>query len=267
MIKDITFGQFFPGESFIHKLDPRFKILLVFFLIIVIFLSTNFYTLGLLLVFTLILLLVTKIPLKVYLKSLKPVLFFIILTSILNVFYIKGETLLFKFSIFNIYLEGLEKAAFVSIRIMMLILISSILTYTTSPTLLTDAIESLLKPIAKLGVDTHTFAMMMTIALRFIPTLIEETDKIMSAQKARGADMSTGSLMKRIKAVLPILIPLLISSVRRARELADAMECRCYHGGKGRTRLKILKSSFRDAVALTICIFLFCAVIAGNYFL
>ncbi|MBQ2676508.1 MAG: energy-coupling factor transporter transmembrane protein EcfT [Clostridia bacterium] len=264
MLRDVTFGQYFPMDSFIHKLDPRFKILLTFGLIIVAFVSFNFYSLGLVAAFAVLIMILSGVPVKFYLKSIKPILIFVLITAVLNIFYISGETLLVEFWIVKIYLEGIIRAAFVAVRIVLLIIISSALTYTTSPTSLTDAIENLLKPISKLGVDTHSFAMMMTIALRFIPTLIEETDKIMSAQKARGADMETGSLMQKIKAVLPILIPLLVSSFRRARELADAMECRCYHGGEGRTRLKVLHASYRDAIALISSFILLSLVILLN---
>ena len=260
MIKDITFGQFLPLNSYIHKMDARFKLVLTFALIVFAFVSFNFYSLLLMSAFTVVMAVISKVPLKMYLKTLKPILIFVVLTAVINIFYIKGEGApLISFWIINIYLEGVLKALFVAVRIVLLVVISGALTYTTSPTTLTDAIESLLKPLTKMGVDIHTFAMMMTIALRFIPTLIEETDKISSAQKARGSDMDSGNFVQKIKSVLPILIPLLAGSIRRATELADAMECRCYHGGEGRTRMKVLKASWRDWLAL----FASCAVLAG----
>ena len=263
-MKDITFGQYLPFDSFLHKSDPRTKLLLTLGLIIVAFVSFNFFSLGLVAIFTIVAMLISKVPIKFYLKSLKAISFFIILTAILNLLYIKGDNLLWSWKFIEIYKEGIEKAIFIAVRIVLLIFISSMLTYTTAPTALTDAIERLLSPLMKLGVDTHMFAMMMTIAIRFIPTLIEETDKIMSAQKARGANMEKGSIINRIKAIIPILIPLLISSVRRAKELADAMECRCYHGGHGRTRMKQLKLTWRDSVAVIASLFLVTGVTTLN---
>lgn len=257
MLNNITFGQYFPADSFVHKMDARFKLLMTFALIVFAFVAFNFASLGLVAVFTVFVLLLTKIPLKMYFRTLKTIFIFILISAVLNIFYVTDGTLLFSYGIIRIYTGGILRAVFVAVRIVLLILISAVLTYTTTPTSLTDAIESLLKPLSKIGIDTHTFAMMMTIALRFIPTLIEETDKIMSAQKARGADMENGGLIKRIKSVIPILIPLLVSSIRRAKELADAMECRCYHGGKGRTRLKVLKAGRRDVVAtISVCVLL-----------
>lgn len=264
MMKDITFGQFLPLDSFIHKMDARFKLVLCFFLILLAFVAGNFYSLGLMALFTLVLGIASKVPLKMYLKTLKPILFFVLLTAVLNVLYINGETLLFEYGFIHIYLEGVLKAVFVAIRIVLLIVISGALTYCTSPTALTDALEYLLKPFALMGADTHSFAMMMTIALRFIPTLIEETEKISNAQKARGSDMDSGGIMKKIKSVLPILIPLLAGSIRRATELADAMESRCYHGGKGRTQLKALKSGKRDYIASVLSLMCLGGIIALN---
>ena len=266
-MKDLTFGQYLPYDSFIHKSDPRTKLLLTLGLIVTAFVSFNFYSLGLVIVFTIMAMIVSKVPISFYLRSLKSIWFFVLLTAVLNVIYIKGDNLLFSFWIIKVYAEGIEKAIFIAIRIALLIFISSMLTYTTAPTALTDAIERLLSPLMKIGIDTHMFAMMMTIAIRFIPTLIEETNKIMSAQKARGANMESGSLLSRVKAIIPILIPLLISSVRRAKELADAMECRCYHGGKGRTRMNSLKASWRDAVCTLSAGLLLAGVILLNVFL
>ncbi|MBQ4155571.1 MAG: energy-coupling factor transporter transmembrane protein EcfT [Clostridia bacterium] len=267
MLNNITFGQYFPGNSIIHKLDARFKIILIFALIIIAFIANNFISLALVTFTTVVLMLVSKIPVKMYLKTIKSIWFFIVLTAIINLFFIKTGDLLFEFWKIQIFSGGIEKALFIAIRIFLLLIISSALTYTTTPTSLTDAIESLLKPLSKIGVNTHTFAMMMTIALRFIPTLIEETDKIMNAQKARGASLDDGNLIQRVKAVIPILIPLLASSIRRAIELADAMECRCYHGGNGRTRLNVMKSSARDYVCLSFVFVLIVAVILINIFI
>lgn len=268
MLKDITFGQFLPLSSFLNKMDARVKLLICFALIIFIFIAGNFASLGIMALMTIAVMIASKVPVKMYLKSLKPILLLVLLTAVLNVFYIKGNGApLISYGFIQIYKEGLIQALFVAIRIVLLVIISGSLTYSTSPTALTDAIEHLLTPLAKLGVDTHTFAMMMTIALRFIPTLIEETDKISSAQKARGSDMDSGSIMQKIKSVLPILIPLLAGSIRRATELADAMECRCYHGGKGRTRLKILKTGYRDYIAIALTIVALSAIITLNILL
>ena len=267
MIKDITFGQYLPFDSFVHKIDPRTKLLLTIGMIVITFVAFNFWSLLLLAAFLFVLAAASKVPLKFYWKSTKPILIFVAITAVLNIFYISGETLLVRFWIFNIYLEGITRAVFVATGIVLLIIISAALTYTTAPTALTDAIESLLSPLMKLGIDTHMFAMMMTIALRFIPTLIEETDKIMSAQMARGADMDSGNILQKIKAVIPILIPLMISSVRRAKELADAMESRCYHGGRGRTRMKQLHMGYRDAITYAASAGLLAGVILLNIFL
>lgn len=266
MLDNITFGQYYPGKSVIHKLDARFKLVLTIALIVVTFIAGNFYALGLVTVFTAILMILSKIPVKMYFKTLKSIWFFIILTAVLNIFFIRTGDVVLEFWKISIYDDGLKKAAFIAVRIVLLLVISSELTYTTTPTSLADAIESLLKPLSKIGINTHTFAMMMTIALRFIPTLIEETGKIMSAQKARGASMDDGSIIKRIKAVIPILIPLLASSIRRATELADAMECRCYNGGAGRTRLNVMKSSASDYIALLVFTLILTGVILLNIF-
>ena len=201
-----------------------------------------------------------------YFKTIKSIWFFIALTAVINIFFIQTGNVLVVFWKIKIYTGGVEKALFIALRIFLLLVISSALTYTTTPTSLTDAIESLLKPLSKIGINIHTFAMMMTIALRFIPTLIEETGKIMNAQKARGASMDDGSIVKRIKAVIPILIPLLASSIRRATELADAMECRCYHGGEGRTRLKVMKSTYMDLISLIAFACLIAGVVLINFF-
>lgn len=268
MLKDITIGQHFPGASIVHRTDPRLKIVLVIAYIVLLFTVTNLLGLVLSLALLAGLYLIAKIPLKLILKSLKPILPIVIFTGVLNLFFMGGEGApLVQFWVFKIYKEGILYAVFMAVRIVALIAGTSLLTYTTSPIVLTDAIERLLKPFAKLHLPVHELAMMMTIALRFIPTLIEETDKIMNAQKARGAMLDTGGLKDRVKAMVPILIPLFISAFRRADELAMAMECRCYRGGDGRTRLKILKFGGQDWLALAVCALAFGAVWATRYLL
>lgn len=252
MLKDITIGQYFPGKSIIHRLDPRIKIILIVAFIVMLFIADTFFGLGVGMVFVLGAFLLSGIPFKMMLKSLKPLMPLLIFTGLLNLLFIRTGDVLFKWKFLIITKLGVTTAAFMIIRIVALIIGSSLLTYTTSPIQLTDAIERLFSPLKVIKVPVHELAMMMTIALRFIPTLIEDTDKIMSAQKARGADMETGSIIKRAKALVPIFVPLIVSSFRRAVELALAMECRCYHGGEGRTRLKQLKTSFRDYAALLV---------------
>lgn len=265
MLKDITIGQYFPGNSPIHKLDPRTKILLTLVYIVLLFVVSNPYGYALAIAFTLLLYVVARIPIKMILKSLKPIIPIIIFTSILNMFFVSGEAVL-KLGFLSITKEGLKLALVMAVRILCLIAGTSILTYTTLPISLTDGIEHLLKPLNKVHFPVHELAMMMTIALRFIPTLIEETDKIMAAQKARGADMETGSILQRAKALIPILIPLFISAFRRAEELAMAMEARCYRGGEGRTRLKQLKFHAVDAGGWTVMLLLLAAIIVLNLF-
>ena len=268
MLSDITFGQFIDTDSSIHRLDPRTKLLYLIAYIVLIFSAGNFLTLALLMLFLAVLIPLSKIPFKMYLKNIKTILPIIIITALLNMFYAGGGTVIFKWWVFTLTVGGIERAAFMSLRIILLILSSAILSYTTSPTSLTAAIESLLKPLSLLGLGNavHTMAMTMTIALRFIPTLIEETQKIMNAQKARGADLESGGIIKRIKALLPILIPLLISSVRRAYELAEAMECRCYNGGSGRTKFRIMKFSARDCISVITVLVLTAGTVVLNIF-
>ncbi len=266
MLKDITIGQFFPGNSFIHKMDPRMKLVAVLLYIIMLFVASHPLSLIVGVALLAVMYAVSKIPAAMVLKSLKPVIPIIIFTSVLNVFFISGEPL-FSWWLIEITKEGITMAVLMSVRIVCLIAGSSLLTYTTSPIELTDALERLMKPLNKIKVPVHELSMMMTIALRFIPTLIEETDKIISAQKARGADMETGGLMQRAKALIPILIPLFVSSFRRADELAMAMECRCYRGGEGRTRMKQLHLSPRDFVALVVVIAAFGGIITMNMLL
>lgn len=263
MISDITIGQYFPGNSVIHKMDPRMKIVLTMFLIVLIFLCKNVVSLFLVVLCTFILVLVSKIRLKTVLKSIKPLTVIIIITSLLNLFYGTGEPLV-EFWRLKITLNGIETAVFMAVRIITLVVISSLLTYTTSPTELTDSIERLLKPLKYLKVDVHSIAMTMTIALRFIPTLIEEIQKIMAAQKSRGADMESGGLIHRAKALIPVLIPLFVSAFRRANELAYAMECRCYRGGDGRTKMKVMKMTARDYIAFVIVAVFFAVIIILN---
>ena len=263
MIKNFTLGQYFNTASVIHKLDSRFKLVEIIALIVFIFLAPNFVGIGILSAAVLLVILLSKVPVTMYLRNLKPIIAIIILTALLNIIYVSGGTVLFSWWIFTVTSEGLLKAAFMATRIVLMILISSVLTYTTTPTELTDAIESLLSPLRFIGLGeaVHTLAMMMTIALRFIPTLTDETDKIMSAQKARGADMENGGIFKRLKALMPILIPLLFSSVRRANELAEAMDCRCYTGGKGRTRMKKLSPTFYDFIAIIFTVVICASII------
>ncbi len=256
MLRDITIGQYFPGKSVIHRLDSRVKILLVMAYIIMLFLADN--PLGLLLgiLFLILGYGISRISYKLILRSLKPVVPIILFTAVLNMLFMDGRPVL-RVWIITVTYEGIRMAVFMAVRIICLIAGTSLLTYTTSPIALTDAIERLLSPLKTLHVPVHELAMMMTIALRFIPTLIEETDKIMAAQKARGADFETGRLMQRAKALVPILIPLFVSAFRRADELALAMECRCYHGGEGRTRMKQLHLRYYDFVA---CGFMLCCI-------
>ena len=260
MLRDITIGQHFPGDSLVHKFDPRMKLVLTIVYIILLFAASNPLGLTLSLVFLVAMYGVAKIPFKLITKSLKPILPIILFTAVLNLFFVSGEgEPLVHFWVLNIYAEGLRYAILMAVRVMALIAGTSLLTYTTSPIVLTDAIEQLLKPLGKLHFPVHELAMMMSIALRFIPTLIEETDKIMNAQKARGAQLDTGKMTERVKALVPVLIPLFISAFRRADELAMAMECRCYQGGEGRTKLKVLHYARRDYLTL----FLGAALVAG----
>ena len=256
-MKDITLGQYFPGSSPIHRLDPRAKLVALILYIVALFLAEWFVTYAIMIVVLCILVKLSTVKPKALLRGMKPILVLLIFTGVLNMFYTPGRELL-SFWIFTITYEGIVHAFFMVIRIMMLISCTFLLTYTTSPLALTDGLESLLSPLKKIRVPVHDLAMMMSIALRFIPTLIEETDKIMSAQRARGADFDTGNLLQRAKALIPLLVPLFISAFRRADELATAMECRCYHGGTGRTRMNVLRFRTADglfmAAALALCV-------------
>ena len=262
MLKDITLGQYFPGNTVAHKLDPRTKILLVVLYITALFTAKSFLAYGLMALVQAACDRVSRVGLKAQVKGLKPVLFIIIFTGILNLFFTPGEGVLWAWGPLQITTSGLRNAAFMVLRIMLLIMGTFLMTYTTSPISLTDGLERLLNGLKRFRVPVHELTMIMSIALRFIPTLIEETDKIMSAQKARGADFERGNLMEQAKALVPILVPLFISAFRRADELATAMECRCYHGGEGRTKLHILKYERRDYIALTLGVLILAGVIA-----
>ena len=263
MIKDITIGQYIPGESFIHKLDPRTKILISFLFIISLFIIDKFVGYIFIVAFLVLVVYIAKISPRYLYKGLKPVFLLIALTAILNIFMLKEGRLIFHIGFIKIYESGIRTAFFMAIRLILLIMGTSVLTLTTSPIELTDGIERLLKPIGK--EIAHELAMMMTIALRFIPTLIDETDKIMKAQKARGADFENGGLIKKAKSLIPLLVPLFISSFRRADELAMAMEARCYRGGSGRTRMKVLKFSSKDLIAFGVFALLFISTIVVRF--
>lgn len=265
MIKDITIGQYFPGKSAVHRMDARIKIILTGVFIVMLFMADNIAGLGVGIVFTILIFLISKIPGKMMLKSMKPIVPIIIFTAVLNLFFIRTGDPYFQWKFIKITDEGVDTAIFMVVRILCLIAGTSLLTYTTSPIDLTDAIERLLSPLKKIKVPVHELAMMMTIALRFIPTLIEETDKIMSAQKARGANMEDGNLIQKARSLIPILIPLFVASFRHAEELALAMECRCYHGGEGRTRMKQLKLGILDLWGSLFCIAFLAGVIAVNH--
>lgn len=263
MISDITLGQYFPGFSPLHKLDPRTKIILAILFIVAVFLANSPASFLVLTLITVLLIAVSRISFSVILKGVKPIVFILIFTSLINIFMTVGEgEPLISFWVVNIYIEGFIRAFFMAYRVTLLIIgTSMLLTYTTSPISLTDGIESLLKPLKFIGVPVHLFAMMMTIALRFIPTLVEETEKIMNAQKSRGADFSSGGLIKRAKSLIPILIPLFVSSFKRADELAIAMECRCYRGDVNRSKYKELKYKAVDAIWFLIFLIFFSSII------
>lgn len=265
MIKDITFGQYYNSSSFLHSLDPRLKLFSTLWLIVVIFLCKSFLSLALISVFAVILVLLSSVPAKMIVKSIKPVLIILIFTAILNIFYSQGGETYFSFWKLSVTEKGVNTAIFTVIRIIVLVVVSSLLTYTTTPTMLTDGLERLLSPLNKLHIKVDSLAMMMTLALRFIPTLIDETDRIMSAQKSRGADFESGSLVERAKALVPIFVPLMVSSFRRAYELALAMTCRCYTG-EGRTRMKQMKFRLRDFGGLIACAAVNAGVVLLNRF-
>ena len=267
MLRDITIGQHFPGSSLVHRFDPRLKILLTILYIVLLFAAANPLGLALSIAWLAVLYKMAKIPVRMIVKSLKPIVPIILFTCVLNLFFVTGQgEPLVQVWVLRIYAEGVRYAILMAVRVITLIAGTSLLTYTTSPIVLTDAIERLLAPFNKIHMPVHELAMMMSIALRFIPTLVEETDKIMNAQKARGAMLDSGTLKERMHAMIPILIPLFISAFRRADELAMAMECRCYHGGEGRTRLKVLKYTKQDAISCVVCVAVFAAIFATRFF-
>lgn len=266
MLKDITLGQYFPGKSVIHLLDPRTKLIMLVVYIVALFVAGNWISYGLVFAFLATVIAISHIPVKSIVRGMKPLIFILVFTGVLNLFFTEGETVLVSFWVITITLEGVIRAIFMVARILMLITCTFLLTYTTSPIALTDGLEALMKPLKVIRVPVHELAMMMCIALRFIPTLIEETDKIMSAQKARGADFESGNLMQRVKALVPILVPLFISAFRRADDLATAMECRCYQGGDGRTKMKLLRYKRRDFGAFGCGMLLIAGIAVLRYF-
>ena len=266
MLKDITLGQYFPGNSTVHRLDPRTKLIMLVVYIVALFLAKSWISYALMFAFLAAVIKISTIPLKSIVRGMKPLVMILVFTGVLNLFFTQEGDVLVHFWIITVTTGGLSRAVLMMARILMLITCTFLLTYTTSPIALTDGLEALMAPLKKLKVPVHELSMMMCIALRFIPTLIEETDKIMSAQKARGADFETGSLMERAKALIPILVPLFISAFRRADELATAMECRCYQGGEGRTKMKLLRYHREDFVSFGIGALLGCAVVTLGRF-
>lgn len=264
MIKDITIGQYFPGDTFIHRLDPRIKIIIIALFIGSLFFINNFYPYILIVGFIFMAITISKVPLKFILKGLKPLMFIIMITFFINIFMTKGEVL-FDIGPLVVTKEGLRQAVFMALRLVFLITGTSLLTLTTSPIALTDGIEKLLSPFKRIGLPAHELAMMMTIALRFIPTLLEETDKIMKAQMARGADFESGNILRRAKNLVPLLVPLFINAFRRADELATAMEARCYRGGDSRTRMNELVLKGTDFITLGAMILFFGIIISTRY--
>ena len=266
MLKDITLGQYFPGDTIAHRLDPRTKILLVVLYIVALFCADSLLAYGILALVLAVCVRISRVGLKSLVRGLKPVVFIIVFTGLLNLFFTPGDHTLVEWGILRITETGARNALFMILRIMLLIMGTFLMTYTTSPISLTDGLERLLNWMKKLHVPVHELAMIMSIALRFIPTLIEETDKIMSAQKARGADFESGGIIQKAKALIPILVPLFVSAIRRAEELATAMECRCYHGGEGRTKLHVLQYAGRDYAALAMGLAITAGIIALRQF-
>ena len=266
MLKDITLGQYFPGKSPIHLLDPRTKLIMLVVYIVALFIAANWVSYGLMLLFLIAVVKISTIPVKSIVKGMKPLVMILVFTGILNLFFTGGDKVLLEIWVIRITEEGLIRAVFMVARILMLVTGTFLLTYTTSPIALTDGLESLMAPLKVLKVPVHELSMMMCIALRFIPTLIEETDKIMSAQKARGADFESGSIIDRAKALIPILVPLFIGAFRRADELATAMECRCYQGGDGRTKMKLLRYTRWDFNAFVVGALLIAAISVLTFF-
>ena len=266
MLKDITLGQYFPGQSVIHRLDPRTKLTMLVIYIVALFLAEGWVSYGLVFAFLAAVIWLSAIPLKSILRGMKPLVMILVFTGVLNLFFTQDGNVIFRFWVLTVTSGGLSRALMMMARILMLITGTFLLTYTTSPIALTDGLEALMNPLKRVGVPVHELSMMMCIALRFIPTLIEETDKIMSAQKARGADFESGSLTDRAKALIPILVPLFISAFRRADELATAMECRCYQGGEGRTKMKQLRYHREDFLSYGIGLVLLVGVIVLKTF-
>ena len=262
MLKDITFGQFFPGNSVVHRMDPRFKIIMTLLFIMMLFIGQHLYSMSFGILFCIMALFLSKIPIRLIWKSIKPLLPILLITAVLDILLIGDGDVYFQWYFLHVTEEGVRTAVLMIVRIIFLLAGSSLLTYTTSPIALTDAIERLLSPLKKLHVPVHAFAMMMTIALRFIPTLLEETDKIVTAQKARGASFQEGNLMHRAKALVPIFIPLFVSAFRRAEDLATAMESRCYRGEEGRTKMRQMHAEGRDYAAMAVTLLLLSAAIA-----
>ena len=260
MLKDITLGQYFPGSTLAHRLDPRTKLMMVLIYIVALFCAKSFLSYGILALFLFVSVRISKVGFRALIRGMKPLVVILIFTAVLNMFYTPGHAIA-SFWIFTLTAEGILAAVFMVLRIALLIMGTFLMTYTTSPIALTDAIENLLGPLKRVRFPVHELAMLMSIALRFIPTLIEETDKIMSAQKARGADFETGNLLRRAKALVPILVPLFLSAIRRADELATAMECRCYHGGEGRTKLHVLRYQKRDFLCILLTTLITAAVV------
>lgn len=265
MLKDITLGQYFPGNTVVHRLDPRTKLMMTFIYIVLLFIAKSYFSYGIMAAFLVLSVSASRIKPGVIIRGMKPILLLVILTALLNLFYTPGNTLV-EFWVLKITDAGIFNAFFMVLRIMMLIAGTFLLTYTTSPIDLTDGLEKLMGPLKRIKVPVHELSMMMSIALRFIPTLIEETDKIMSAQKARGADFETGNIIQRAKAMLPLLVPLFVSAFRRADELAVAMESRCYHGGEGRTKMKVLSMKKRDYLTLALGVIMSAATIVLSAF-
>ena len=264
-LKDITLGQYFPGNTFVHRLDPRVKLIFTILYIVALFLAKRLLSYVVLIAVLVLCIAISKTKPKALFKGMKPVLFLVAITGLLNLFYTSGDPI-WQWGFLKITVEGIWAAIFMILRIVMLICCTFLLTYTTSPIMLTDGLENLLSPLKKIKVPVHELSMMMSIALRFIPTLIEETDKIMSAQRARGADFDTGNLFQKAKALVPLLVPLFVSSFRRADELAVAMECRCYHGGNGRTRLKELHYTGKDVGVLVFSVLMCVGIWALRHF-
>lgn len=264
MLKDVTIGQFFPGTSFLHRLDPRTKILGVMVYMITLFIVNNFWAMGAMVLLSIFIIGVSRVPIRFFFRGIKAIILVVLMTVFLQMFMTPGEEL-WRWGFLTLTVEGIYRAIFMGTRLVLLVSVTSILTLTTTPIALTDGIETLLRPFQKIGVPAHELAMMMSIALRFIPTLIEETDKIMKAQAARGADFESGNLVERAKAMIPLMVPLFLNAFKRAEELAMAMEARCYHGGEGRTRLKALQYARIDVLTGAFCAFMFVAAIGSRF--